>query len=159
MFTGIVEETGRIKEIKRGRASAVLTIEARKVLEDVKLGDSIAVNGVCLTVTDFTSYAFMADVMHETLNRSSLGALKNGSAVNLERAMKADGRFGPHRRDRHHSICRERRQRRMVYGEGSRGDNEVHRGERLHSHRRHQPYGSRRSRRRVPGFHNTPYVG
>lgn len=96
MFTGIVEETGRIKEIKRGRASAVLTIEARKVLEDVKLGDSIAVNGVCLTVTDFTSYAFMADVMHETLNRSSLGALKNGSAVNLERAMKADGRFGGH---------------------------------------------------------------
>ena len=81
MFTGIVEETGRIKEIKRGRASAMLTIEARKVLEDVKLGDSIAVNGVCLTVTDFTSYVFMADVMPETLNRSSLGALKNGSAV------------------------------------------------------------------------------
>ncbi len=96
MFTGIVEEIGRIKGIRRGQASAVLTIEARKVLEDVKLGDSIAVNGVCLTVTDFTSSAFMADVMHETLDRSSLGSLKVGSSVNLERAMKADGRFGGH---------------------------------------------------------------
>lgn len=96
MFTGIVEEIGRIKGIRRGQASAVLTIEARKVLEDVKLGDSIAVNGVCLTVTDFTSSAFMADVMHETLDRSSLGSLKVGGSVNLERAMKADGRFGGH---------------------------------------------------------------
>lgn len=96
MFTGIVEETGSIKNIKRGAASAELSIEASKVLEDVALGDSIAVNGVCLTVTDFSGSMFTADVMHETLDRSSLGTLRPGSPVNLERAMKADGRFGGH---------------------------------------------------------------
>lgn len=96
MFTGIVEEIGRLKAIKRGPASALLTIEASTVLEDVHLGDSIAVNGVCLTVTEFSSSMFKADVMHETLNRSSLGMLGYGSPVNLERAMKADGRFGGH---------------------------------------------------------------
>ena len=96
MFTGIVEETGSIKNIKRGAASAELSIEASKVLEDVALGDSIAVNGVCLTVTDFSGSMFTADVMHETLDRSSLGALRPGSPVNLERAMKTDGRFGGH---------------------------------------------------------------
>lgn len=96
MFTGIIEEIGKIKEIKKGAASAILTIESVKVLEDVKLGDSIAVNGVCLTVTDFSSSTFKADVMHETLRRSSLGKLQVGSFVNLERAMKADGRFGGH---------------------------------------------------------------
>lgn len=96
MFTGIIEEVGKIKGIKKGAASAVLTIEAIKVLEDVSLGDSIAVNGVCLTVTSFTGKEFTADVMHETISRSSLGALRSGSPVNLERAMKADGRFGGH---------------------------------------------------------------
>ena len=96
MFTGIIEEMGKIKEIRRGSASALLTIEAQTVLEEVHLGDSIAVNGVCLTVTKFTQTLFTADIMHETLNRSSLGALRSGSLVNLERAMKADGRFGGH---------------------------------------------------------------
>lgn len=96
MFTGIVEEMGTVKGIKKGAASAVLTIEASKVLEDVSLGDSIAVNGVCLTVIGFSPTSFSADVMHETLGRSSLGMLKTGSPVNLERAMKADGRFGGH---------------------------------------------------------------
>lgn len=96
MFTGIVEEVGRVQSIRREPANAVLTITASKVLEDVHLGDSIAVCGVCLTVTSFTSSAFTADVMHETLNRSSLGALKPGSPVNLERAMPANGRFGGH---------------------------------------------------------------
>ena len=96
MFTGIIEEIGRIKAISRGANSAVLTVEAARVLEDVHLGDSIAVNGVCLTCTSFTKTEFTADVMHETLNRSSLGALRIGSAVNLERAMAADGRFGGH---------------------------------------------------------------
>lgn len=96
MFTGIVEEIGSIKGVKKSAASAVLTIEAKKVLEDVSLGDSIAVNGVCLTVTSFTAEEFTADVMHETLDRSSLGVLRTGSKVNLERAMKADGRFGGH---------------------------------------------------------------
>ena len=96
MFTGIIEETGKIKSVIRGSASAVLAIEASKVLEDVSDGDSIAVNGVCLTVTSFTDSYFTADVMHETLDRSSLGTLCSGSTVNLERAMKADGRFGGH---------------------------------------------------------------
>ncbi len=96
MFTGIIEETGTVKSIRKGAASALLTIQASVVLEDVHLGDSIAVNGVCLTVTDFTKNTFTADVMHETLNRSSLGALRPKSPVNLERAMKADGRFGGH---------------------------------------------------------------
>ena len=96
MFTGIIEEIGTVKDIRKGAASALLTIEASTVLEDVSLGDSIAVNGVCLTVTSYSSSRFTADVMHETLNRSSLGALRTGSRINLERAMKADGRFGGH---------------------------------------------------------------
>ena len=96
MFTGIIEEIGTIRTINRGAASAVLTIAAETVLKDVHLGDSIAVNGVCLTVTSFSKNQFTADVMHETLNRSSLGTLRPGSHVNLERAMKADGRFGGH---------------------------------------------------------------
>lgn len=92
MFTGIVEETGTL--LKMGNGS--LTIGASKVLEDVHLGDSIAVNGVCLTVTHFDSSSFQVDVMAETLRRSSLGTLKKGSRVNLERAMAANGRFGGH---------------------------------------------------------------
>lgn len=96
MFTGIVEEVGTIKQIQRGRHSAVLTIQASKVLEDAKIGDSIAVNGICLTVTALPIGCFSADVMHETLDRSSLAHAKNGSHVNLERAMAADGRFGGH---------------------------------------------------------------
>jgi riboflavin synthase len=96
MFTGIVEETGKIAGIKRGANSAVLTIQAKKVLEDAKIGDSIAVNGVCLTVVSISGNTFSADVMHETLNRSSLARAASGTAVNLERAMAADGRFGGH---------------------------------------------------------------
>jgi riboflavin synthase len=96
MFTGIVEETGKILGIKKGAHSAVLTIQADKVLEDAKIGDSIAVNGVCLTATSISGNTFTADVMHETLNRSSLAQAKGGTPVNLERAMPADGRFGGH---------------------------------------------------------------
>ena len=96
MFTGIIEEVGKIRAIERQAVSARLTVAASKVLSDVHLGDSIAVNGVCLTVTSFGRDYFCADVMHETLNRSSLGKLVSGSAVNLERAMAADGRFGGH---------------------------------------------------------------
>ena len=96
MFTGIVEEIGTIQSVRRGAHSAVLTVGAQKVLEDIHTGDSIAVSGVCLTVTAYTDHAFTADVMHETLNRSSLAGLKPGSRVNLERAMAADGRFGGH---------------------------------------------------------------
>jgi len=96
MFTGIVEEMGTIRSIRKGTHSAVLEIQAKVALEDIHVGDSIAVNGVCLTATSFTPTTFTADVMHETLSRSSLAALKPGSRVNLERAMAANGRFGGH---------------------------------------------------------------
>lgn len=96
MFTGIVEEIGTILRVDRGVSSAALLIKANVVTEDLKIGDSVAVNGVCLTVTSLNASGFTADVMHETLNRSSLEKLKNGSRVNLERAMAANGRFGGH---------------------------------------------------------------
>ena len=96
MFTGIVEEMGQLKSIRKGPHSAVLEIQAKVVLEDIHLGDSIAVNGVCLTATSFSPTGFTADVMHETLNRSALAQLRPGSPVNLERAMAANGRFGGH---------------------------------------------------------------
>lgn len=96
MFTGIIEEIGHIEQIVRGQKSVSLTVRASKVLSDAQLGDSIAVNGVCLTVTDLSGSHFTADVMAETLRRSGLGQLKKGSPVNLERAMAANGRFGGH---------------------------------------------------------------
>lgn len=96
MFTGVIEEVGTIRSIRRGTRSAVLGIECSKVLEETKIGDSIAVNGVCLTVTGMDSHGYTADVMAETLDRSSLGMLKSKSRVNLERAMAAGGRFGGH---------------------------------------------------------------
>lgn len=96
MFTGIVEEVGKIKKIERNTVSAKLSIEADKVLQEVKEGDSIAVNGICLTVTSFTKNSFTADVMHETMNRTTLGKLKENSPVNLERALSVMGRFGGH---------------------------------------------------------------
>lgn len=96
MFTGIIEEVGTVKEIKKGINSSKLIIEAKNILSDVNLGDSIAVNGVCLTVTSFDKTIFSADVMSETLSRSSLGSLSSGSHVNLERAMASNGRFGGH---------------------------------------------------------------
>ena len=96
MFTGIIEEMGTVKSIRKSANSAILTIGATKVLEETKIGDSIAVNGICLTVTEIESQFFKADVMHETLRRSSLNNLKTGSRVNLERAMAANGRFGGH---------------------------------------------------------------
>ena len=96
MFTGIIEEVGTVKRVQRSGSSSFIEIQAKKVLEDVHLGDSIAVNGVCLTVTHFDGSVFRADVMNETLSRSSLGSLTSGSPVNLERAMVAGGRFGGH---------------------------------------------------------------
>ena len=96
MFTGIVEEMGKISAIRQGAKSAQLTIQAQTVLEGTRIGDSIAVNGVCLTVTSLSASAFTADVMAESLRRSALGDLSPGSPVNLERAMAANGRFGGH---------------------------------------------------------------
>lgn len=96
MFTGIIEEIGTIEGMKKGASSAVLRIQASKIMDDIHLGDSIAVNGVCLTVTRISSTGFESDVMHETMNRSSLGNFRIGSSVNLERAMPVNGRFGGH---------------------------------------------------------------
>ncbi|WP_163100668.1 riboflavin synthase [Peribacillus alkalitolerans] len=96
MFTGIIEEVGTIKSIASKGKSLVLTIGASQILEDVALGDSIAVNGVCLTVTKYTKDIFTADVMPETFNATNLRFLKNGSIANLERAMMANNRFGGH---------------------------------------------------------------
>lgn len=96
MFTGIVEEVGIVREVKRGAHSLEVSIEGERIFEDLKLGDSISTNGVCLTVTSFMDHRFTADIMYETLRRSSLKDLKPGSKVNLERAMAADGRFGGH---------------------------------------------------------------
>ena len=96
MFTGIVEEIGLVENVKKGPASASVTINAPAVTAGTKTGDSIAVNGICLTVTSLAGSTFTADIMHESLNRSSLSDLRRGSWVNLERAMAADGRFGGH---------------------------------------------------------------
>lgn len=97
MFTGIIEEIGTVKKIQKVSDQAVtMTISSSKILEDVGLGDSISVNGICLTVTHFTSDYFEVDAMPETIKATSLNSLKKGSSVNLERAMAANGRFGGH---------------------------------------------------------------
>ena len=96
MFTGIIEDIGVVESVKMGRQSMELTLRSEKIVEDVHLGDSIAVNGVCLTVTSFTKNTFTVDVMPETVKASSIKLLKSGSPVNLERAMSAQGRFGGH---------------------------------------------------------------
>lgn len=96
MFTGIIEATGTLERIEHTADAAILTIAGAAVLDDAHYGDSIAVNGVCLTVTTFDEQRFSVDVMKETLDRTSLGALVPGSRVNLERAMSAQARLGGH---------------------------------------------------------------
>jgi len=96
MFTGIVEEIGKVRRIVYGSKSIKLSIQCSRVLEDAKLGDSIAVNGICLTVVDRKSDEFTADVMPETMRKTGLGELKVGYAVNLERALRLTDRLGGH---------------------------------------------------------------
>jgi riboflavin synthase len=96
MFTGIIEEVGVIKSVRSGFRSAVLEVGASKVLIATQIGDSISVNGVCLTVTTLGTTSFIADAMPETLTRSNLGELRPGSPVNLERALRLGDRFGGH---------------------------------------------------------------
>lgn len=96
MFTGIIEEIGALMSIRHGPDSAQLVIEAEKVLEDSRVGDSIAVNGVCLTAVRFDSRRFTADVMAETLSKTNLGRLHSGDKVNLERALRLGDRLGGH---------------------------------------------------------------
>lgn len=96
MFTGLIEEIGKLRAIRRQGETLVLDIAASRILEDIKLGDSIAVNGVCLTVISFDGTSFAVDVTPQTYRHSNLSELKPGSPVNLERAMLAGGRFGGH---------------------------------------------------------------
>lgn len=96
MFTGIIEETGRIERIVAGAQSLRTTISGHKILSDIEIGCSIAVNGVCLTATTFDAHSFTADVMPESVRMTTLADLKPGSPVNLERAMAVGGRFGGH---------------------------------------------------------------
>ena len=96
MFTGIIEETGKIVSVNKGAKSSILKIMGNNIFSDLKIGDSVAVNGVCLTARKIEGNIFAADVMSESLSRSSLGELITGDKVNLERAMSSDGRFGGH---------------------------------------------------------------
>jgi len=96
MFTGIIEEVGKVKEINNTGDGAVIIIEANKVLKDVKLGDSISTNGVCLTVKEFNNTGFQVDVMAETIRQSNLKYLSKGDLVNLERAVAVGDRLGGH---------------------------------------------------------------
>lgn len=96
MFTGIIEEVGKIKNISKTSSGILLTISADKVLRDCNLGDSIAVNGICLTVTKFDNDSFTVDVMNETVRKTTLYKLTQNSYVNLERAMLVNSRFGGH---------------------------------------------------------------
>lgn len=96
MFTGIIEEVGVLKQIKHGVKSSILTVQAKRVLEDTNIGDSIATNGVCLTVVKLNSDSFEADVMAESLRRTNLGNLKSGDEINLERALTPSTRMGGH---------------------------------------------------------------
>lgn len=96
MFTGLIEEIGSLRSVERQGEAMILTINAATVLEDVKLGDSIAVNGVCLTVVKFDARSFAVDVMPETYRHTNLSSVQPGSPLNLERAMMAGARFGGH---------------------------------------------------------------
>lgn len=96
MFTGIVEELGSIKTVAHSARSVKLTVKANKILEDINLGDSIAVSGTCLTVVGFTDNEFTADVMPETLKRTALADIRSGDFVNLERALSLNTRLGGH---------------------------------------------------------------
>lgn len=96
MFTGIIEEIGTIKNITKQSQSMIISIHSKKMLEDIHLGDSISINGICLTVTHFDPSSFTMDVMPETFRKTTLSQLSAGTRVNLERAMAANGRFGGH---------------------------------------------------------------
>jgi riboflavin synthase len=96
MFTGIIEEIGKVKAIVRHANSIMLTIAVKKILDDIHIGDSICTNGVCLTVTTFDEGSYTADVMPETMSRTNFKDLRINNLVNCERAMPANGRFGGH---------------------------------------------------------------
>ncbi|GGE62875.1 riboflavin synthase [Priestia taiwanensis] len=96
MFTGIIEEIGTVTHVESGKEWIKLTISAARVMEDIHLGDSMAINGICLTVTSFTESSFTVDIMPETVRATSLYGIAKNMLVNIERAMHANGRFGGH---------------------------------------------------------------
>lgn len=96
MFTGIIEEIGTVANIERGAKSSRITISAERIFDDLKIGDSVSVNGMCATAAEISGNTFTADIMAESMRRTNLGDLKKGSRVNLERAMQLNGRFGGH---------------------------------------------------------------
>lgn len=96
MFTGLIEEIGTMQRVGKQGQAMVLSVAAKRILDDVQLGDSISINGVCLTVIAFDAGSFMVDVMPETFRHTNLSSLHAGDRVNLERAMSAQGRFGGH---------------------------------------------------------------
>lgn len=96
MFTGIIEEIGTVANIERGAKSSRITISAERIFDDLKIGDSVSVNGMCATAAEISGNTFTADIMAESMRWTNLGDLKKGSRVNLERAMQLNGRFGGH---------------------------------------------------------------
>ena len=145
MFTGIIEEVGQIVSVKRGQVSSRLKVKGSKIFEDIHLGDSIAVNGVCLTATTIDGDTFEADVMAETLRRTNLGTFRPGSRVNLERAMSADS-FRPHRRDGHYIVDDPRGKRCLGEGHNRRQASKIYHREGFDNDRRHKSYGRRAGR-------------
>ena len=132
MFTGIIEEIGTVRRIEHGAKGARLTIQANTVLEDTRIGDSIATNGVCLTVVSMTGDSFSADVMAESLRRSSLGTLQGGSPVN--RPLRRSHRLRPHRRHGHDCLAEARGQRGLGQDQDPRSPAALHRRKRLDRH-------------------------
>ena len=96
MFTGIIEELGLIKKIRTISSGLQVSISAKEIMDDLKIGDSLSINGVCLTVIQYAADLLTFDLVSETLEKSNLGDLNEGDSVNLERALKVDGRFGGH---------------------------------------------------------------
>lgn len=165
MFTGIIEETGSISAILKNGNSIRLTVHANKILQDIKTGDSIAVNGICLTAAGFTASAFTADVMHETIARTSLSHLRHGSIVNLERAMSVNGRFGGTHcyrtcgRNGYHHKNRKRCSSPMVYRQNISKNHAVYCRKRFHCNGWHQSDGSKDRQRPFLCFRNSPHDG
>lgn len=163
MFTGIVEEVGKVARIEKSGVTGRLSIMANTVLEGTKIGDSIAVNGVCLTVTGIHGDNFTADVMGETFRRSSLGSLNVGSGVNLERAMPADGRFGGHIVSGHIDGMGEivsietGRNGSLVYLVCTNRNFISNCRKRFHCNRWYQPYSGKDYRKRLCSIHYSSY--
>ncbi len=96
MFTGLIEEIGTIEQIQKHRGTLRFTISVKEVVKDLAIDDSVALNGVCLTVVEFSKSNFQVEAVEETLNKTTFGSLKNGSQINLERSLRFSDRMGGH---------------------------------------------------------------